>query len=285
MGAELIITTDIEAQGLKAIDFNFDELSAWLDVSLEKYKGLVVSEDGIKDAKEDRAKLNKLAKAIDKRKIEIKKQCMAPYEAFETKVKQLTGAIAEVSGGIDAQIKAFEQAEKQKKREQIEVLYEEIAGDFSGLVTLERFWNEKWLNATVSPSAVEKELQEAVFKAKKDIQMISTIGGEYEQAMMDKYLSTLDMTAALAEKARLEEQAKAAAEYKRRIAEAKQAEAPKTESIKEMLEHVAPIQEAQVQAAPHLQTFALRFTCTMEKARALRAFIDQNGIQYEKVVG
>jgi len=285
MGAELIITTDIENQVLKSIDFNFEELSAWLAEGLKDYKNLIVSEDGIKKAKQDRAKLNRLAKAIDDRKKEIKAQCMAPYNEFEAKVKQLTGAISEVSGGIDAQIKSFEQAEKAKKREQIETLYEEIAGDFSGLVTLERFWNEKWLNATVSPSAVEKELQEAVFKAKKDIQMIATIGGEYEQAMMDKYLSTLDMTSALAEKTRLEEQAKAAAEYKRRIAEAKQAEAPKTEPVKEMLEHVAPIQEAPVQAAPHLQTFALRFVCTMEQARALRAFIDQNGIRYEKVVG
>ena len=42
----------------KTIDFNFEELKTQLANSLELYTGLVVTEDGIKSAKEDRAKLN-----------------------------------------------------------------------------------------------------------------------------------------------------------------------------------------------------------------------------------
>jgi hypothetical protein len=58
------------------IEFNFDELKNELETGLKKYKGMVVSEDGIKDAKADRAKLNSLYKAIDDKRKEIKRECM-----------------------------------------------------------------------------------------------------------------------------------------------------------------------------------------------------------------
>ena len=44
---------------------------------------LVYTADQIKDAKKDRAKLNKFVTALEDKRKEIKKQVMQPYTAFE----------------------------------------------------------------------------------------------------------------------------------------------------------------------------------------------------------
>ena len=75
----------------KTIDFNFEDLKTELGRSLSYYNGLVVTEDDIKSAKDDRAKLNKLREALENKRKEVKKECMAPYTDFENKVKELVG--------------------------------------------------------------------------------------------------------------------------------------------------------------------------------------------------
>ena len=61
---ELKMTTDMQVATPAEIGFNFEELKAELAERLDHYNGLVVTEDGIKEAKADRAKLNKLRKSV-----------------------------------------------------------------------------------------------------------------------------------------------------------------------------------------------------------------------------
>ena len=68
---EFQIRTDL-AVIPKTIEFNFAEIKKELAGNLEKYQNMVVTEDAIKDAKADRAKLNKLKEAIEKKRKEIK---------------------------------------------------------------------------------------------------------------------------------------------------------------------------------------------------------------------
>ena len=97
-----------------AVGFNFDQLKQELEVSLVKYQNMVVTEDGTKEAKEDRAKLNALKNTIDGKRKEIKKEWNVPYIEFENKVKVLIGMIDEPIQTIDKQVKAYEQAVKVK---------------------------------------------------------------------------------------------------------------------------------------------------------------------------
>ena len=92
MSMEFVMGNSLETLP-KTIDFNFEELKGQLAESLALYTGLVVTEDGIKGAKEDRAKLNKLREALENKRKEVKRECMAPYTDFEAKVKELVGLI------------------------------------------------------------------------------------------------------------------------------------------------------------------------------------------------
>ena len=97
---------------------------------LEKYNNLVVTEDAIRDAKTDRAALNKLRTAFDEKRKEVKKACLKPYEDFEKKTKELLEIVDQPILAIDTQVKAFEDAEIQNKRTAIERFYSDNVGDF-----------------------------------------------------------------------------------------------------------------------------------------------------------
>ena len=93
---------------IQAIEFNFDELKTELSTRLEKYNNLTYTEETIKQAKDDRAGLNKFKEAIETRRKEIKNLCLKPYNDFEAKVKELTGLIDQPILAIDSQIKNFD---------------------------------------------------------------------------------------------------------------------------------------------------------------------------------
>ena len=118
MSMEFVMGNSLEALP-KTIDFNFEELKTQLASSLELYTGLVVTEDGIKSAKEDRAKLNKLREALETKRKEVKKECMAPYTDFEGKVKELVGLIDKPIAAIDGQLKGYEDKRRSEKREAV----------------------------------------------------------------------------------------------------------------------------------------------------------------------
>lgn len=78
--------------GIAELD-NFDEIKAYLDVRLDAYRNVVYSEDSLKTAKSDKAALNKLKKALDACRKEIKAVYMEPYMRIEAQIKELTAMI------------------------------------------------------------------------------------------------------------------------------------------------------------------------------------------------
>lgn len=95
---------------LKEIDWNYEELKTEIQKKANDYMNLVYTADQIKDAKKDRAKLNKFVTALEDKRKEIKKQVMQPYTSFEKQEKELIGIVNQAVANIDTQIKGHEEA-------------------------------------------------------------------------------------------------------------------------------------------------------------------------------
>lgn len=216
---ELCVLTDLTLFP-QLIEFNYDELKTWLSGRLSQYAGLVVTEDAIKEAKADKARLNKLAKLIDDERKAIKAKCLAPYESFEEKTKELIGMISSVSSGIKGQLDAFDEKRKREKFSAIKAHFDEVVCDLSGLVSLESVIPKKWANVTEPLHIVTAEIDSRLDKIERDLDVMRARGGGHVQACINAYLKTLDLTSAFSELARLEAQAAALAERERRRAEA-----------------------------------------------------------------
>lgn len=203
---EFNLSTDIKQSIPQAIVFNYDELKAELTEKIKPYESMAVTEEDLKGAASDKANLNKLKKALNDKKIEVKKEYMTPVEVFENQVKEL---IAIIDGGvmnIDGQLKIFEQKRIDEKYAEIEDFYQEQIGEYADLLPLGRILPEKWKNKGAKLEAIQKEIEEHIFKFKNDIRIIKAMNLECESQMLHAYVRSLDMSMALEEKHRFEEQ-------------------------------------------------------------------------------
>lgn len=287
MNMEFVMRTDLETLP-KTIDFNFDQLKEQLKASLEMYTGMVVTEDGIKGAKEDRARLNKLRDALESKRKEVKKECMAPYNDFEAKVKELVQLVDQPIGAIDVQLREFEERRRAEKRSAVLAVYEEAVGELRELLPFDRVWQDGWYNKYATMKKIREEIDAAVKKAASDLEVLSTVESEFAEAVKLKYLERLDLNEALAERARLQERARKLREYEeqqKRAAEAR--EEPVQPADQEATQEPAGPEKTTQEAAEAREekVYLLRFECqlTWNQAAELAAWFKSKNINYRRI--
>ena len=275
----------------EVIQFNYEELKAEITSKVEMYKNLVYTgSDQIKDAKADRAALNKLIKAMSDERIRIKKDCLKPYDEFERKIRELTDIVNEPVQLIDKQIKEYEQTLKEEKRKDIEALFETIG--FQAFVKLEMIWDEKWLNASVSMKSIEEKMRERMYQISTDLYTLNQLS-EYAFEAVSVYKETLDMHKSIAEAQRMAEIAKKKAEAEARKKAEEERRAKEAEE-KKMSEKTAIISESvpEQQQPEHTVTepeepekMEVRFAAllTTEDALALKEFFQSRNIEFRAI--
>ena len=286
MSMEFVMGNSLEALP-KTIDFNFEELKTQLASSLELYTGLVVTEDGIKSAKEDRAKLNKLREALETKRKEVKKECMAPYTDFEGKVKELVGLIDKPIAAIDAQLKTYEEQRRADKRAAVKEIYDETIGTLYPLLPFDKLWRDEWYNTGVSMKKIRDAIITAETKAASDLEVLATVESEFAEAVKIKYLEHLDLNEALLERARLQERAKRLREYEEQRAKAAYnlPEEQRVEAATHGAEQSANIPEPAAGAEQTETIYRLCFECmvTAAQAKELSNFLKVRNIQFRRV--
>ena len=292
---QIEITSPVQGQALPPIEWNFEAVKQWVETGLKKYENIVYTEDDIPRAKKDRADLNKLSKAIDDKRKEMKKQYLAPYEEFERQANYLTGLIDKQSGLIDAQVKEYEEVEKQKKQDEIKAIYEEVAGDLKGLIPYEAIHDKKWLNKGTSIAKVKEAIETVIARTKTAFTAIDAMGMDEKDTNRCKgvYVRTFDLADAIAEKERIEEENRKLAELKARNEAARKVAAEKAENatvepIKvERGGYSTPEQENPAEAkedpAEALIQIDFRVWATKEQLNILKAFLNNNNIEYGRV--
>ena len=275
---ELKIYNPREDGFIKAIEWNYEELKAELSQKLEDYKGLVYTEEQIKEAKADRAKLNALATAIDSKRKEIKKQCLQPYEAFEAQIKDLLALIKEPVSLIDTQIKDFEEEKKKKKLEEVKELFEKLkaeAGEELEFISFEQIFEDKFLNASTSLKQVETVINNVFNSVKCNLKTIAELK-DYTFEATEVYKETLNLNTAL-EKAK----------YMVDMAERKKVEEEKREQEKsEEIKEVAPDpqQEAEEPATDVKREWtAFEAYLSTEEAKMLASWLKLNNIKIRRI--
>lgn len=294
MAMELNITTDLTTAIPSEISFNFEELKEWLEERLDHYNHLVITEDSIQEGRADRAKLNALVNALEDRRKEVKKACLVPYEKFKKKEKELVTLVKSPIAAIDKQLAAYEEKRRAEKEAEIKAIWDEYLTDnkVPAAINLNQIFNEKWLNASVKPNAIRKEIVERLEKISNDLAAIKNLPAHAFEAE-EVYKNTFDLSRALAEAHRLTEQDERRkeweAEKERRQAAQEAARATETvhptvstpEAQTPAVEAVAPQKEPE----PTETVYALRLELQVTKSQAaeLKAFLIERGIKYDRL--
>ena len=261
------------------ITFNYDELKAELTEKVSMYETLVYDDNQIKEAKADKANLNKLKKALNDERIRREREYMKPFNVFKEQVNEIIAIIDKPVAIIDKQVKEYEEKKKGEKRQKIEDFWQgELREDITTMppewLELSQVWDDRWLNATVSIATAKEDIKgkiQAVFNDLSTLQDMPEFGFE----AIEVYKTTLDLNKALNEGRRL-------AEIQKR----------KQEQLQAVQEQQAKEEAKQVDATPEpapqpvddqLPAKWVNFSAylTTPQALALKNFFEVNHIEFK----
>lgn len=290
--APIIVYEKIKAVG-QQIEAKIAELN--LDNQL-------VTDETLKSAKKTRAMLSKELAIFEEQRKYIKEQVNVPYKAFEEAYKEhIKVHYDKADSTLKAKIDEVQNRLITDKSERIKEYFTELCQQ-QGIDFL--IFERLPLNITLSDSdkKFKNEVANFVGEVSKSLQLIESLNepNEFKAEMLTEYKQTLDVTRAIqnaqyrkqqreAELARIEaqraaEQARLAAEARAKAQAPLQAPAQVNEVQPTTPVQPEPVQEVtQVAQEDDNEIVQSTFTVISTRAqlRALRAFLDNNKIQYK----
>ena len=286
---ELVIYSPSDDGYLKEIKWNNEEIKAEVAERMSYYRDLAYTDDQMNDAKKDRAKLNNFVKALEDKRREVKKQCLAPYEQFEHQIKEVIAIVNEPIRLIDEQIKSYEQQQKDEKLKKIREVFESTG--FQSFVTFEMVFDSRWLNKSVSFKSIQDQLLSRMYAIGNDVLTISQLP-EFSFEAMEVYKATLDINKAIAEGVRLADIQKRKEAYEAEQAAARSATEQVNQSLTESNmddndQHRANVPEtiANVATEPtsDKQWVSFKALLSVDDAHALNQFFKSRNIVFEAI--
>lgn len=180
---------------LPVITMNFEEVKASLVENMEKYKGIIVTEESLKDCKATQKDLAGLRNKLDSYRKDVKKEMEKPIKAFESDCKELIGLIAEVEAPIKAGITEFDNKRKEEKRKFADIKIFEVCQALG----LEKKYADqltvldKYLNLSTSAKSVVEDIESRA-EALKQQQNMDKVKAEMIKANIESALETVNLT-------------------------------------------------------------------------------------------
>ncbi|MEG2918847.1 MAG: DUF1351 domain-containing protein [Clostridium sp.] len=154
---------------LPVINMNFEEVRLSLIETMEKYKGIVVTEEGLKDCKATQRELSGLRKNIDTYRKQIKKEMEVPIKYFEGQCKELISLVDEVEIPIKEGIEVFNDKVRNEKLQYAENIISqsikkyELEPRFSNQLTV----LDSYTNLTATLKSIREDIENRVKSLKE----------------------------------------------------------------------------------------------------------------------
>lgn len=262
---------------------NAIQIREMVKAALPKYDIANYNDDNIDQAKKDKAALNKAAKALNAKRLEIEKEFMKPFGEFKEVVTETVKLIGECSAKIDAVVKLNEQQYKDKKKAELRRYFDERNAN---LVDFEKVFKSAWLNKTTSLKSAQSEIDDILSRTDNEIKSLKGYGEDFD-VLRTYYMGTLDLSSTLQYANRLKEQRERArlAEENRRKTEEDAKAKVQEDVVRTNVETEVPQSQEQtsVQPEPTLHIRAFKVRATKEQIFALADFMNENGIEFKKI--
>ena len=234
--------------------------------------------ENVDQAKADRAILNKAAKELNDKRIQIEREWSAPFQEFKGIIGETVRMITEGSTKIDAVVKGVESKAKAEKRAAIEELW---ASKNITLIPLSAVWDERWLNKSKRLPAIEKEMGQRLLKIEADLEALGVVPEQDREVVRAYYLNNLDITRALAYSTELQDSRKRLQDSEARKKAESEAQAMRQEYVAPTAAQ-APTAEAPEVVVPEILERTMVVRGTREQLVALAEYMKASGIWFRK---
>ena len=264
-----------EIKGISEIEDNIQEVQSYALELAKYYENVVFSEEDLKEAKNEKADVNKFKKKVSDFRKEITKKWNEPLQKFVDTAKTTETILSDTYDTINKQITVYEEEKLAIKNNEVKEYFEELA-----IKEQIDFIDYSRANINVTLTASMKSLKEQaktfVDKIVEDLKLINS--QEYSDEILIEYKKDLNVSKAICdvkdrhialEKAKEEKENKKEQELTDEVMLEKieSLTAPKEESVEEKQEEIVAI------------TFTVRGTRT--KLKEVKEFLDNGGYDYE----
>lgn len=277
-----IIEPTVDVHPSPIIIKNLDQVQQAVSAIVTKYgQDFVVTSDNIKNTKSMRASLNKVSKAIDEKRLAVKRQYAEPVKIFDKQMGAFKDQIDGVISPLDVKIKEVIAQERAAKQERVEGLIAEMAPNYG--VTADSIEIEPgWLNKSATKKQIVDGIAGVMTAAKKaadqlaadteTITKYATVQGVDPAGWADQVKHGQDVDYLM--KA-IDNQVERQAEKQRQL-EAKAAEERTHQQTKG--DTVVDTNTGEVVS----RAVVLKITATIPQMKLLKNYMDSEGIKYER---
>lgn len=264
------------------LETNVDAILEAVTRKIESYTPDNYSQENIDIAKKDKAALNKSAKFLNDKRIELEKKHMEPIVKITEKIKTAKKLIEDASGKIDVIVKDVETREKDEIKKDLQDHFDSL--NYS-LISFDQIFIPSMLNKTAKRNDTKKAIAEKVEKVKTDLTILDRLDCPEAKAY---YLRSLDLDSALREADRIKELTERLKKEKERT-ETVQSEKIEPIQTPEPVSTPEPIQqeviEVPVQEAKKEEIFTRSFsvTGTKDQLNSIADFMNEKNIEWEAI--
>ncbi len=179
------------------ISCNLETVKELAESKANLYKGIIVTEDTTKAAKDDVAELRKFQKDIDSARKQVKNEFIRPLTEFEDRCKEVIALLEEPIQYMDKQVKDYELQKKQEKKEEVTKLYEEITREYADYIPLTKYYKQQWENVSTTMKSIEKEITSLVDQVSMAVAAIKATESEFVDKGLESLKDNLDVSKAM----------------------------------------------------------------------------------------
>lgn len=259
---------------------NIEEIKVWAKARTQLDKNAVlVSDDDFKQAEERCAQYNKIIKAIDDKRKDVKKAYVQPLEVFEKAINETKAILTEAKDNLWSQVKQVENDRRSEKLDKLTTYWERTLD--TAVTSYRKFTDiadTKWLNKGVSFATAFGEMDKAYQQIENDLQAINAVVANTDSTYLNVLLAYYKEGHSLSE----------TLAYCNRIAQSRK-NSTQAESIQaqantqtEVKQSVQSQQTAEIDENEPLYEIVFKVSGTKRQIDALAEFMRANKIKYER---
>ena len=178
----LKVDLDVQLPEIVPVKHNLGIIEQYAEQLNEFYSKLVFTPEQYSEAKDERAKVNKLQKTIADNRKEIVKEFKQPIDDFEATSKRIEKLLESAANTIGASIEQFDLEQQKIKEEKINKLIEAIRDNF--ILNNEVFekqlrehqieFDKRWFNKTYKDSDLENDIENQFREKITDLENFKT---------------------------------------------------------------------------------------------------------------
>lgn len=271
----------IVVKQLPLIEERLQQIKEKTEERVQAALALACTADTVKTVKEARASLNKDYEELERRRIDVKKQIMEPYNRFEDVYRQcVTDVFQPADETLKSRIDKVEESIKGEKAKEVRTYFDEYAAA-NGIDFLDFSRAGIKVAKTASLKSLKEQAAAYVDGVAQDLSLIDTYPENIRVEILVEYKRTLSVTQAVTDVAK---RRKAVEEERAGGEQVKVYARQQAEAVQKVEEALPPPTAQPVEPEePEQYETSFRVTGTMGQLKALKQFLTEGGYIYEQL--